>query len=58
MSATPWVLWIAGGLAFLLVALGMRPAIRGWKALGPQGPRGQPAQGAHAGDPAGRRASC
>lgn len=34
MSAEPWVLWIAGGLAFLLVALGMYPAIRGWNALG------------------------
>lgn len=34
MSAEPWVLWIAGGLAFLLVALGMLPAIRGWRALG------------------------
>ena len=34
MSATPWVLWVAGGLAFVLVALGMGPAIRGWQALG------------------------
>lgn len=34
MSAEPWVLWIAGGLAFGLVALGMLPAIRGWRALG------------------------
>lgn len=34
MSATPWVVSLAGGLAFLLVALGMRPAIRGWQALG------------------------
>lgn len=34
MSAEPWVLWIAGGLAFVLVALGMLPAIRGWNALG------------------------
>jgi len=29
VSATPWVVSLAGGLAFLLVALGMRPAIRG-----------------------------
>jgi UDP-GlcNAc:undecaprenyl-phosphate GlcNAc-1-phosphate transferase len=34
MSAEPWVLWIAGGLAFMLVALGMFPAVRGWNALG------------------------
>lgn len=34
MSAEPWVLWIAGGLAFVLVALGMPLAIRGWNALG------------------------
>ena len=34
MSAEPWVLWIAGGLAFVLVALGMLPAIRAWNALG------------------------
>ena len=34
MSATPWVLWVAGSVAFMLVALGMPLAIRGWKALG------------------------
>lgn len=34
MSATPWVLWVAGSVAFLLVALGMPLAIRGWQALG------------------------
>ena len=36
MSPEPWVLGVAGGLAFVLVALGMPPAIRGWKALGRQ----------------------
>ena len=34
MSATPWVLWVAGSVAFMLVALGMPLAIRGWQALG------------------------
>ncbi len=34
MSTTPWVVGLAGALAFLLVALGMPPAIRGWQALG------------------------
>lgn len=34
MSATPWLLAVAGALAFLLVAFGMPPAIRGWRALG------------------------
>ena len=34
MSATPWVLGIAGALALLLTALGMPPAVRGWNALG------------------------
>ena len=33
MSAAPWVLWVAGALAFLLVALAMPWAIRGWQAL-------------------------
>lgn len=36
MSATTWMLGLAGALAFVLVALGMPPAIRGWKALGRQ----------------------
>ena len=35
MSTQPWVLLgLAGGLALLLTALGMLPAIRGWNALG------------------------
>lgn len=33
MTAAPWVLWVAGALAFLLVALAMPWAIRGWQAL-------------------------
>ena len=34
MTAEPWVLWIAGAAAFVLVALAMPWAIRGWRALG------------------------
>lgn len=34
MSAAPWVLWIAGAVAFALVAVAMPWAIRAWRALG------------------------
>lgn len=34
VSAATWVLWVAGALAFVVVALAMPWAIRGWRALG------------------------
>jgi UDP-GlcNAc:undecaprenyl-phosphate GlcNAc-1-phosphate transferase len=34
VSAAPWVLWIAGSVAFVLAAAAMPWAIRAWRALG------------------------